>query len=244
MALVQKTSNLSFPSAKSLKGTRGLHMIVYAMPGVGKTTLAATAQEHPEGADVLIIDPEQTTGLVLGDRDDIAVFVPDNYAHMLSELDKLVKGYGKTHPYKTIVFDTITAVYYKMIIPAIVGGVENQVSQPQYGQANRKLIKLIDDMRHFTETGAHIIFNGHTKEERDGDVINIRLGLTPQMQENVHQSFDHILYYELKRGVRTLYMESQSRFEAKFRQPRSGVQMPSKLTEPSFGAIFDHWKKI
>lgn len=246
MALVQKTSKLSFPSAKSLKGTRGLHMLVYSAPGVGKTTLAATAQDHPEGADVLFIDPDRSTGLVLGDREDISVFVPDDWNHLTRTLDELVRGARKTHPYRTIVFDTITAVFYKLIIPSVVGGTDNQVSQPQYGTANRKLIKLVDDMRELTETGTHVIFNGHSKEEyvKNGDsvLVNLRLALTPQTQAEVNQSMDHLLYYQLKRGKRTLFMESKGNFEAKYRQARTGPQMPLELQEPTFSAILDHWK--
>ena len=239
-----------FKKASDFAGRKGLNMVLFGPPGVGKTTLACTAQDSEYGSDVLLFDIEGGLESVT-DRSDIAVW-PDlddlpglTWLDFRKVVDQVIAA-GKDSPYKTLVFDSLSAIYYDLIIPKVVGNREKQPQQNQWGECNRILVKFISDVMVLNAYGINTIFIGHVKEEQDGDVINIRLAGTPQGRDEVLRVVGNVghLGWDRRMENRVLTFKSQRRIEGpKFRQPVTGEQMPLELTNPKMHDILQYVRK-
>lgn len=247
----------TFKKASSSKGKSGFDLVLFGPPGVGKTTLAATAQESEYGKDVLWFDIDGSPA-TLEDRDDIAVW-PDrdeipqpSFDQFRKVVDQLIES-AADGPFQTWIFDSLSSIYYDMIVPQVVGSRDAQPKIQHWGEANRILLKLIADVRTANAHGVNTIFIGHVKEEKeiiDADtgafVVNVRLAGSPQGRDEILRMVNNVGYYDWDRRIqnRVLKFRRERRVDApKFRQPRSGDQMPLELTNPTLDDVLKYVRK-
>lgn len=248
MAVANITTGVPQPKrASELKGALGINMVIFGHGGIGKTTLACTAQDTEHGRNVLLIDVDRGVESV-SDRNDIDVLQPENWGQLHQILQWIKKQGDDVKQYKTIVFDSLTSMY-DLVLKNILKSspTPDMPSQPEYGKANAALIQLIAEMRALGDRGVHTIFIAHAKEEQDqgSQMVLIRLALTPGVQSAVMRTVDHVgfLTADNNSGNRKLQLKSSNKVIAKFRQPRTGPQLPLELINPSMATIIEHVRK-
>lgn len=82
-------------------------LVLYGMPGSGKTTLAASAVEVPELRDVLVLDFENSTASVAdkyGDHPNLDVVQLRDWAQSVRTIEAVLT---QEHQYKTVVLDPV-----------------------------------------------------------------------------------------------------------------------------------------
>lgn len=247
-------STAGFPQFKKLtedEGALGVNMVVFGPPGVGKTTFALTAQDHPAAREVLLIDADKGRESVL-DR-DVAYTVPESWDEARGLLDTALSLKGES-PYKTLVFDSISSLYAELLFRKITKSDDGKLSLPQYDEAGRVFMKFMRDAKSLCEYGINTIFIGHVEEERENIgsaaepsyVTNVKLSLTNKLRDKVLLSVNHVGYleYQAKGDKRVLHFRPPRRVSGpKFRQTLSGEQMPLQLENPSMADIFNHVRK-
>lgn len=240
-----------FAKASDVAGKTGLGLLVFGPPGVGKTTLASTAQDSEYGKDVLIFEIDPAGADSIRDRADIALWPsPDapkpSWKDFRTIVDQVV-AMGKDSPYKTLVFDSISSIYDDLIKVKVTGSTEKQPQLNQWGECNRYLIKFMMDVLSLNAQGINTIFIGHTREERDEDSVLIRLAGTPQARDEILRNVGNVGYYDFDRRKtkRILTLRPQPKVDGpKFRQPMSGNQMPLEFTDPVMHQILEHARKV
>ena len=216
----------------------GLNLVVYGQPGVGKTMLAASAQDSELGRDVLIIDVEAGSRSIQ-DREDIRLFVPRYWEDFVDVINYLRE---EEHTFNTVVIDTLSAAQTELATPFIAKG--PTPSQNEWGLINAQIIKMVRAFKQLAvQTGINIVFNCHEREEKDegtGKVL-IRPDLTPGACRALVATVDAVARYTYVRGVRTLHFLSESdRFLAKFRQPLTGEQFPMEIEDPTMEMLLQY----
>lgn len=243
-----------FKKASDLAGKTGLGLLIFGPPGVGKTTFAATAQDSEFGRDVLMFTLDPGGADSIADRDDIAIWPdpeevmasgPPTWQQFRKVLDQIIAA-GSDSPYKTIVIDSISAVYADLIIPKVVGSLEKQPTQGQWGECNRFMIKMMMDLLSLNAKGINTIFVGHSLDQQDEESTIKYLAGTPKGRDEILRNIGNVGYYDFDRRKvdRVLTFKPQRKVEGpKFRQTRSGKQMPLDFTNPTMGDILTHLRK-
>lgn len=250
-----------FKKPSSFAGNVGMNAVIFGPPGVGKTTLLATAQESEYGQDLLWLDFDGSV-VTLEDRDDIAMWPDrsenpdvtfDQVRKLVDDLIAAAKADPKGFPYKTLGFDSITALYYDIILPKVTGGKEKQPRIQDWGEANRLLIKLMQDVMTLNPLGINTIFLGHVAEEKeviDADkgtyVIHLKLAGSPQGRNEILRTVGTVGYYDWDRRYtkRELRFRPDRKVDApKFRQPKTNQKMPDKLEDPTMHEVFKYARR-
>lgn len=251
----------AFKSPKTFAGNVGMNAVIFGPPGVGKTTFLATAQDSDLGKDLLWFDLDASV-VTLEDRDDIAMWpdreaTPDvtyqDFRKVVDDVIAAAKKDPKNFPYKTLGFDSITALYYDYIMPKVTGSKEKQPRIQDWGEANRILIKFMTDVMTLNALGIHTIFLGHVQEEKeviDADkgtyVIHLKLAGSPQGRNEILRTVGTVGYYDWDRRFqkRELRFHPDRKVDApKFRQPKSNQQMPDKLEDPTMQDVFKYARR-
>lgn len=130
---------------------RGISVLIYADPGVGKTTLAATLPVD----ETLIINTEAGIGALLGTG-----HVVFNLDQNLKQLQKLYEELNTTaHPFKYVVIDNISELQDWMVIVLTQGREKEFTSIHEHGDAAQKMREYIHLFRDLTQKGINVIFN-------------------------------------------------------------------------------------
>ena len=244
----QKTVLKPFPnglrrmSAREVTDAYGLNMVLFGVPGTGKTTLAATAQDSEYGANVLFIDVEGGTRSI-ADRVDVDVVRPDTVGDVKNVYDWLVSE--PNHGYKTIVIDTLSElqrVGMKEILAT--SKTPDQPGWPEWGKSTEQMMRMVRAFRNLSQTkGWNVIFTAHATEQKDavtGSIL-IRPNLTPKATEMVCGAVDVIGYLTREpNGTRRLRMEPNNQIVAKYRQPLTGNRLPTMIDNPSLVTMLEH----
>jgi len=250
-----------FKKAGDFSGATGMDAVIFGPPGIGKTTFLATAQDSEFGKDLLWFDIDSSV-VTLEDRDDIAIW-PDRltdpdvtwqkFRKVVDDIIKAAKANPKEFPFKTLGFDSITSIYYDLILPKVVGSKEAQPHQGQWGEANRILIKFMTDVMQLNSLGINTIFLGHVTEEKEvideekgSYIIHLRLSGTPKGRDEILRTVGTVGYYDWDRRFqnRELKFKPERKVDApKFRQPQSGPQMPDKLVNPTMDDLFRYARR-
>src|SRR6185437_13535205 len=119
------TPDLPWSSPSKVVDRQGLIMMLFALPGMGKTTLGTTMIKSLDGGPMLIInfDEELRSISDLGEDSGIMVWPGEkqngripNWNAISSFSSRLLTG---KHPFKAIMFDTLNSLYDKFALPDV-----------------------------------------------------------------------------------------------------------------------------
>lgn len=152
MATPLPTPPVTFGELVPDKINRGISILIYADPGVGKTTLASTL---PEG-ETLILNFEAGLGPLLGTKH----LVSNLHGTDVSKLDELYKDLRtKKHPFKYVVLDNISELEQWVLLSLTKKRGKEFTEVREYGDAAFKMREYMHLFRDLVFQGITVIFN-------------------------------------------------------------------------------------
>jgi energy-coupling factor transporter ATP-binding protein EcfA2 len=215
-------------------------MVVFGPPGCGKTTfLGSMTEAQPEGK-ILLFDTDLGRESV-ADL-DVDYLLPTSWTELRGYLDYAleVKDEGE---YTTYGFDSLSSIYYELLVPKVCGGEGKRFELQHYLEAQRILAKFVRDAKSLREYGINTIFTAHQKEINDDGTINIRLSLPEGIRNEILLTVNHVGY--LARGkdnrTRELWFEPPTKRHdgVKVRQTRSTGTVPEVIANPTMKKFLD-----
>jgi len=133
------------------KINRGISVLVYSDPGIGKTTLASTLPEE----ETLIINTEAGLGPLLG-TEHVLLNLKDD----LSQLEELYQ-YLRTekHPFKYVVIDNISELEQWMVNTLVKGRGKDLPEIKEHGDVSYKMKEYLHLFRDLTYQNINVVFN-------------------------------------------------------------------------------------
>lgn len=239
-----------------------LKLLCYADPGIGKTTLAGTASQHPDMSPVLIAKIEEGVLSVAGI--DGVDAVPIGNSAELEELwwnlYKRKEGWGK---YKTIVLDSGTVAANRALIEwarkgrdrKIAKGIDvgdrtiDDIELQDYGKTGAQIRRLFDN---FVNLPLHIIVTALRKDvsqkpvkgvNRSDDImpiIEIRPSFTEKLGNELMGMFDNVWYlYVDAKGVRYMLTQRNGLYLAKTRGQHFPDALGPIVSSPNLADIYN-----
>lgn len=229
-----------------------LKALFYGPPGVGKTTLCATADLVPEMYPAIVMNIEAgvlslTDPGVYGGKEpvDVVDFTSwedlDKFIHWLEDME---------HGYKTVIVDSVSEMT-KLSLDHVVANAtkkrpEDEVFLEDYGSNNKRMRRFI---RRFRDLPMHVLMTCHDSEIEDSDKSKKTVpGLSPKLRTSVCGYVDVVGYVyrddveeddkTSDRGVRML-TKPWPKWEAKDRSP--GEKLPEIMKNPTMETI---WRAI
>lgn len=161
------------PPARSITW---LNALFYGEPGVGKTHLVGTAQDHKLTAPLMIIDIDGGVS-TLRKRSDIDVIQVRSVKQLVQAYKTLynaIPSDGKKFPYGTVAVDTLTELQ-SLDLGEIMAG---------FAAQNDRIDPDVPDMRGYGKSGSHMreivrcfrdlpcntIFTAHSETDRDNNM--------------------------------------------------------------------------
>lgn len=207
-----------------------LKVMLYSEPGVGKTTLAATAPNP------LIIDVERGTRVLQNKDVDVLEYVSIEQVEKV--IDYAVKGDPAFAKYDTFVFDSLSEMQ-RRILDQQLNKASKAIGTPVYkadwemwGQNTQRLRTL---MSRFRDINKHIIVTAQAKQDKDeaSGIMMWRPDLTPRLASTVTGLFDIVGYYRIdSKGERILQVQPTKTIVAKTR-----VTLPKEITNPTWDTL-------
>lgn len=251
----------TFQPVTELATETGFNGVIFSAPGVGKTTfISGFASLGP----MLLFDIDagresvaDVHNLFLAERPSVAE--ARARGEDVSNLDRKLtwdelRAYLDTalalkgdSPYKSYGFDSLSSIYYELLLPKVVGSETKKVEWPHYNEAQRILTKFIRDAKSLCEYGINTVFTGHVKEENDGEITNVRLALPQGVRNEILLAVNHVGYLQRAKNseTRELHFTPPRRVDGpKLRQTRSGKQAPLMLTDPTASTLLDNLRKM
>jgi len=161
-----------------------LKMLLYGDPGVGKTTLAASAMDCDATKDVLIINVEGGLLSVVDYAPDVVDL--ESWAHLDDLFWFLAKG---DHNYKTVVIDSLSELQLVNVDSVITNAMKkpgnkrenaDEVWLDDYGKSNSQVRNAV---RKFRDLPMHVIFTCLAARSQDADKNEqVHPALPPKMR--------------------------------------------------------------
>jgi len=226
---------------------QGLSLALFGPPGVGKTTLLATAP------DLLLVnfDPDLTS---LQDRDDVMTWPGEKQGGVVKSWQQIsafsAQMLRRKHPFKTVAFDTINGMYDLAYQNVTERGSPNRDGRQIFGEANDLVLGIVKDWcMAARETGINVVFSAHSEEKQDGEngPLVLRMSITPGVVKGTYQRVSNVGCLLELPGVgrhRKLYLHNTAKIVAKVHQPKSGPQLPLEIVDPDLGKMIDHIKGV
>lgn len=177
------------------------NMLFYGDSGVGKTTIAGSADAVPSMRPVLFVDIEGGTESLKHSYPEVDTVRVLNWAQMQDLYNELYEG---NHPYKTIVLDSLTEIQ-KFNMYSIMGKViqkrpdldEDVPSMREWGINLEQMRKFV---RGFRDLEMHTIFTALAKSDKDqkSGVTTVKPSLSGKLADEVAAFLDVVCYYYVK----------------------------------------------
>lgn len=244
MAIKIRPVTLGQPKTKAL---------IYGPPGVGKTLLAASAQAHPQMANVLYANIDG--GLITVASREGILEAPITGVQDLEELQGMAaRGAKEFEGINTLVIDSGTELlenYLREIAKREAKANsrrdidKNQIED--YGEATAKLNRIF---RWCRDLPIHVVMTALDKVERkpvdqrkqskhDAPVLAVRPKFTDKLGSAVMACFDYVWYmYIDDEGTRCLLTQPNSIVQAKTRGERFAPELGSVVKNPNLSEIY------
>lgn len=156
----------------------------YGEPGVGKTHLLGTAQDHKATSPLLVIDIDGGI-TTLRKRKDVDVIQVRSVNQLISayrDLYNAIPSDGKKFPYGTVGIDTFSELQQLDLVEVMneFAKINDKIDadvpdQRGYGKSGTHMRKLA---RAFRDLPCNVVFNCHSQTERDN---NMRMLFQPKL---------------------------------------------------------------
>lgn len=139
------------------KINRGISFIIYADPGIGKTSLAATLPEK----ETLIITCEAGLGPLLGTNhvvfNVLAAINNYNIEKVIEDLYKYLRT--EEHTFKNVVVDNLSELEQQLILNLTKGRSKQTPEIREYGDAAYKMKEWVHLFRDLVYNDINVVFN-------------------------------------------------------------------------------------
>lgn len=233
-----------------------LKALFFGSPGVGKTTLAVSANECEWMSPTLLVNVEGGTLVTIGR--DSATWDFANFADLESLFNWL--AYSKENTYKTVIIDTLSELQAKNL-EAIVGKAiergnnakridQDDIWQEDYQKSTQYMRRVV---RRFRDLPLHVIFTCHDTVMTDGgNVDRVVPALTPKLRASVTGMVDVLGYLYVatveaegsgeQKLVRRLLVQPSGKYTAKDRTP--GSKLGVFIEDPTMSVIAEKIRSI
>ena len=219
---VQKVAKRPFTISRPSVERKFLKMLIYGPYGVGKTTLAASAEDVPEMQDTLYIDAEGGALSLMETRQDIDLITInafDQFARIHTYLTrhcaardaddteallKLEENIGLERPvpkkYNTVVIDSLSEVqrynmYQLLGVDISTAKLDDDWESPEFAHWNKttEMMRLV--VRAFRDLPMNVIFLSSQKvdDEKKGTVT---INFPNQLSKDIPGFIDVVGYYQ------------------------------------------------
>lgn len=226
---------LKITKASDVIEVKNITVCIYAVPGVGKTTLGFTA-DRP-----LLLDFDKGSYRA-GNRGDTVIV--ENWTDVEAITAKDLE------PYKTLVVDTAGRALDALTAYIIAGnpkmGRGGALTLQGFGELKARFIAWTKLIRSF---GLDIILIAHSDEQRQGDELIERLDMQGGSKNEVYKSSDAMGRLYLREGKRTLNFSPTDTAFGKNPAALPPIPVPSFSNGPQFlgeviGTIKDSLNKF
>jgi phage nucleotide-binding protein len=238
------------------KSKQFLKALIYSDPGVGKTTLAATANQHPDLKQTLLVNIDKGD-LSLEDEslkvDKVTIGVDDNgisTKSIITDLETVLINVSTKKPgwdkYSTVIVDTVTHLQEKDLLDIAAG--KDLFSQQDYNKSTTKIKKLCAIIR---DAQCHIILTAQVSRVYEGDkpenrkLVQIRPDITAKASDALQQAVNFVWFLTREKDSpdRALYTAPQGIIRAKTRNGKFAELLGQKIVKPSIPDIYNKMLK-
>lgn len=232
-----------------------LKLLLYGKPGAGKTSLAATAANHPGLAPVLVADVEGGLLSIADSGLDRAV------VRSTADLEELYWLFRQQHEsvsqYQTLIIDSGSMAATRALVEWTERNIERSKSRGKrvdrtiddvelqdYGKMGNQIRRL---MTQFVDLPVNVIMTAIEKEfflpsasMSDAQVLeSIGPSFTKSLMKDVTAVFDHVWLIYQDEGERYLLTQRDGYYHAKTRRQSFADAIGSIVTAPDLPTLYE-----
>lgn len=237
------------PTISPSSETDRLSLLVYGKPGVGKTVLAATAEDDPRSAPVLFCDVEGGTLSISHRGRALRVFPITDFSrdmNVLREYFQGPEGFRSDIPYKTLVIDSLTDLANRAMdsVLAKPNPKRSTPGIPEYSDWNVFTNRMKALLTFLNDLPLNIIVTALEADE-DSGVMPMFPG--KKVGPSLPGKFNTVARLYVASAVnadnktvyrRRLLLQSDVRYMAKDRSDKLGT-LPREMDEPTITKLLD-----
>lgn len=219
-----------------------VRLLIAGYPGISKTTTALSAPKP------LLIDVDKGIDRVAAQYRQPFI-QPENYEELLDDLTV-----DNLKDYETLIFDTggqllkLIAEWAKRQNTANAQK-DGSLSLKGYGAVGREFESLMN--RAYYELNKNVVVIFHAKEEKEGDILKLRILVEGQTKDNVWQPIDIGGFIEIQNGKRVITFANTERHFGKCCHgippsiviPQLNENSPNNFLTWLFGQVNENIKK-
>lgn len=200
--------------------TKRITMCLYAVPGVGKTSTASTAEKP------ILLDFDRGSHRVKNRGDVVQIEKWEDVLNITAE---------DLAPYRTVVVDTagraLDALTPKIIAADAKMGRGGALTLQGYGKLKTEFVAWLKMLHGF---GLDVILISHSDEKQSGDDLIERLDMQGASKNEIYKSADVMGRLYLKNGKRTLNFSPADTSFGKNPANLPPIEVPDFGTDPHF----------
>lgn len=223
-----------------------MNILIYGDSGIGKTTLAGSADEVSDLHPCLILDFEGGTESLVRRFPNVDQVRVTSWKEMQAVYDELHRG---QHGYKTVILDSLTEIQkfnmYQIMTDLVADKTDRDLDVPSMREWGKNLEQMRRFVRAFRDLPMNAIFTALKKDDKNDrtGMVTTKPSLSGKLADEVAAFLDVVVYYYMKQVVvdgekqdKRLLLTTKT--ETIIAKDRTG-QLPAVIEDPSMQKLFD-----